>query len=106
MNKIVMVLMLIISLFVVGLVGAQEEEKAEKEKSIINKDAGSVTAEGYTDSTYGIDLKLPQDDGKWTVIKNDKLARVQTNGKVAELWNVGKDVRVVISIQERGARLQ
>lgn len=96
--------MIIISFLAVGLVMAQDEEKAEK--SIINKDAGTVTAEGYTNSTYGIDLKLPQDDGKWTVIKNEKLARVQTNGKVAELWNVGKDVRVVMSIQERGARLQ
>jgi hypothetical protein len=76
---------------------AQENQTEGK-----NRDKGTVTKQGYSNDTYGVNLKLPE--GNWMVVEG-KNALVDMNGKVAEHWNVKKDIRVVTAIEELDTRV-
>ncbi|HOJ50227.1 MAG TPA: hypothetical protein PKW55_05390 [Spirochaetota bacterium] len=78
---------------------AQEEKKDVKEPY---KDKGNATKEGYTNSTYNIDFKLPE--AKW-MLTDKNTAMINTNGKVAEYWETSKNIRVVIAIEDSPERI-
>lgn len=67
-----------------------------------NKDMGTATKESYTNDTYKINFKVPE--GNWMLVKED-IALLKTNGKVAEYWNIEKNIRIILSIEENSSRM-
>lgn len=92
-------LFLIIVFFAVSL-SAQDSKKATG----ANKDAGTVTADGYTNETYQVKFKLPEGT-TWKIVKEEQ-ALLKINGKVAEFWSsLDKNIRVIISIEDTGNKV-
>mgnify|MGYP001235066936 CR=1 FL=1 len=74
----------------------------QESASKANRDAGTASKESYGNETYKINFKLPE--GNWSLVK-DELALIKTNGKVAEYWNVEKNIRVIVAIEENSSRV-